>query len=276
MPKQLSHPELQKNSPIRPPDWRWRRATWLVSQGRNYSRCRDDEGTGRAVRYLRHLARGRGRHVYRHIHAARLLHEDGGNTRLLVQARILARQTSAEIEQLTDVPEEVVNAYEHLFFHVGDRIQSRDWVLAQAIGANMASESPITDRGALLKLFAYFGGRLVLDGVLRYLIGDKNPLEPVQDLSTPEGRLDQIIRLGIALHLLPWSTNSQKTQLLKVMLTVREMEQNRRQGPASPTVLAKALESKIHEALAKMACDSGNSGKGWWFPMATANIGLTG
>jgi len=44
------YPDLQRHSFFRPPDWRWRRAQWLVTRGRYYSRRRDDVETGRAVR----------------------------------------------------------------------------------------------------------------------------------------------------------------------------------------------------------------------------------
>ena len=50
-------PDLQRHSFFRPPDWRWRRAQWLVARGRYVTPRRDDEETGRAVRYLRALAR---------------------------------------------------------------------------------------------------------------------------------------------------------------------------------------------------------------------------
>ena len=54
------YPELQAHSPVRPPDWRWRRAQALVAAGRYVSQRRDDADTGRAVRYLRAFARCQG------------------------------------------------------------------------------------------------------------------------------------------------------------------------------------------------------------------------
>jgi hypothetical protein len=55
-----SFTEIQQHSPVRPPDWRWRRAQSLVATSRYYCRRRDDPETGRAARYLRAVARCEG------------------------------------------------------------------------------------------------------------------------------------------------------------------------------------------------------------------------
>src|SRR5437773_11072392 len=44
-------------NPLRPADWRWKRATWLVTNNARVSRKRDDEIVFRAVRFLRALQR---------------------------------------------------------------------------------------------------------------------------------------------------------------------------------------------------------------------------
>src|SRR6267378_3161964 len=97
------YPDLQRHSPLRPLDWRWRRAQWLVTHNRNFSRRRDDIETGRAVHYLRALACSPNgadsaelQRRYPDVYAAHRLHEAGGVTTLLVQARLLAGQSSAQ------------------------------------------------------------------------------------------------------------------------------------------------------------------------------------
>ena len=49
------YPRQVAYDPFRPPDWRWQRAKWLIANGRYVSRRRDDDVTGRVVRYLRAL-----------------------------------------------------------------------------------------------------------------------------------------------------------------------------------------------------------------------------
>jgi hypothetical protein len=161
------YPDLLRYSFFRPTDWRWRRARWLVERGRSFSRRRDDDQTGRAVRYLRALGRGHAAAAIRQfpdVHGARRLHDGGGPTRLLVEARLLARQTSVEVARLTGLAPEVVDAFEAMFFNCRDRLDARDWVLVQAIDhGGGGREEP---RAALIRSFAYHGGPPVLDAVL--------------------------------------------------------------------------------------------------------------
>src|SRR5947209_6155662 len=117
------YPSLQRFAPFRPLDWRWQRATDLVRRGRYFSRQRDDAETGLAVSYLRELARCRtDQHTERlaldhpEVHSARLLHEKGGVAAVEVQARLLARQTAAEVANYIPLSAEAVSTYEQLFF----------------------------------------------------------------------------------------------------------------------------------------------------------------
>src|SRR4051794_13207270 len=133
----MYYPDLVRHSFFRSPAWRWLRARRLVDRGMYVVRRRDDEPTGRAGQYLRAVARcqpGRPtRGVPRRladVHAARLLHEAGGATRLLVQARLLARQSTDEIARLTSVPAAAVDAYEALFFACRASLAAPDWVTA--------------------------------------------------------------------------------------------------------------------------------------------------
>jgi hypothetical protein len=229
------YPDLMKHSFFRPADWRWRRACRLAERGRSFARRRDDDETGRAVRYLRALGRGHTVAVRRFpdVHGARRLHDGGGPTRLLVEARLLARQASADVARLTGVSPEVVDAYEALFFHCRDRLDARDWVLVQAI--HREGGGPEEPRAALIRSFAYHGGPLVLDAVLPYLLGGRDSLEPVPDLSTPEGRREQALRLAVAVHLLPEDAMTrQKLHNIVLILRDRGRKHSARPAPAQP------------------------------------------
>src|SRR5262249_49584909 len=140
---------------------------------------------------------------YADIRAAQQLQEDRRTTRLLVQARLLARQTSAAIALLTGVPVPVVDTYEMLFFNVRGHLHAPHWIHLHAIGPKWRPGTAIPDAGAVLKSFAFHGGPLVLNAVLPYLIGGKDLFEPPLDLTTEQGRKEQAVRLAAAAELLP-------------------------------------------------------------------------
>jgi hypothetical protein len=158
--------------------------------------------------------------------AAHRLYEHSGPTGLLVEALLLMGQDSVAIAQLTRVPPAVVDAYEAMFFQCRDRLHARDWVVCCALGMPPSAASISPDKGAALKRFAFFGGPLVLDAVQPYLLDGKDLFDPPLDLSTIEGRREQLIRLAVAVHLLP---NDAATQwkLQKVMLLIQERERQR-------------------------------------------------
>ncbi|OWK37438.1 hypothetical protein [Fimbriiglobus ruber] len=109
----------------------------------------------------------------------------------VVEARILARQSFANIAARTGLDPVAVEWYEALFFHVTDRLDARDWVVTQilipALARPRAAGPGGFDLGAVaapaadgtLKLFAYFCGPLMVD-VLTAGVTD------VRSLKSPE------------------------------------------------------------------------------------------
>jgi hypothetical protein len=121
---------------------------------------------------------------------------------LLVEARLLARQTSEDIARLTGVAVDIVDAYERFFFACRDRLGARDWILCQAIYKN-GDGLPEPKTAVVFKSFAYFGGPRIVDAVAPYLVGGQALFEPGLDLSTASGRREQMVRLAVASYLLP-------------------------------------------------------------------------
>jgi hypothetical protein len=158
--------------------------------------------------------------------AAHQLYERSGRTGLLLEARLLMGQDSVEIERHTAVPTAIVDVYEAVFFNCRDRLHARDWVVCNALGTPPSAGSIGQDKGAVLKRFAFFGGPLVLDAVQPYLLDGKDLFDPLLDLSTIEGRREQVIRLAVAVHLLPDDAATQ-WKLQKIMLLVQERERQR-------------------------------------------------
>lgn len=201
-------PPLLKHSPCRPVDWRWRRAEWLLREGKRLSRAKDDAATLQAVRYLQLAARGRCTEAndarqFPDLHSAFLVRRLGGALELELQARVLARQSRDEITQRTGVPAEVIDNYLTTFFDVEDYLAATDWILKQAIWRGHSSGSVRQAAAVVLKRIAYFDGPIILDEVMPYLIGGKDLWADPPDLSTEAGREDQRTRQLVALELLP-------------------------------------------------------------------------
>jgi hypothetical protein len=247
------HPDVQRHSFLRPPDWRWQRACRLVARNRYFSRRRDDEETGRAMHYLRALARcrhgapsARLLKQYGEVHAAHRLNVQGGQVRLLVEARLLARQSFEQTAQALSISPGTVFWFEALFFNVVEHLDARDWVVARTIGRGASAGTADPDTGVVLKSFAYFGGLIVLEAVLPYLVGGKDLFDPPPDLSTQEGRRDQMVRLAVAAHLLPEGAATDK-KLHKIMEILRERGRNRPVRPAPAPLLAQNVDFLLEE-----------------------------
>lgn len=248
----IYYPHFITRSPLHTCDWRWQRAQSLVAAGRNYSRRRDDADTGHAVHYLRALARCRRASptaplpkCFDAIHSARSIREGDFDARMTLEARLIAGQTSDEIRDRTGVAADVVDAYERLFFNCRDHFDARDWLLLHCIGAIECQDRIALDRGTVLRCFAFFGGPCVLEAVLPYLLGDQRLLDTPADLSTPNGRHEESIRLAVAFELLPWDAESFR---LTLRIVLNDMHAQARIQPRSvvPT-LSKSIDKILAE-----------------------------
>jgi hypothetical protein len=222
------------------------------------------------VRYLRELRRCRHeRQVERlarahpGIHAARRLHERGGATPVEVQARLLARQSFEEVARRTSVPAEAVKSYEALFFNVVGHLAARDWVMTQAILRGHPASGATAQAAVLLKRFGYFGGAAVLESVMPYVIGGRDLWADPPDLATAQGRLDQKVRITVALEMLPQDARTG----WKLARTFRERLLRERKAP-SPGSTAALLGEKNGQTVALFLADALASTfrRGGWCP----------
>jgi hypothetical protein len=171
---------------MRLPDHRARRAWLLVEFGR--SPCsEDDEATRKAVLYL-HLRQSpkEGQPLPPSIQdtaSAFNLYQAGGIPRWHLEARLLTGVSLAEVGRLCGLAEAVVQAYADLFFDVLTSLEAEDFISLHAIGHDSKEPLNPDGPGAILKLAAYQGGPMVLEGVLQSL--SHPPVEPEE-----YGRLD--------------------------------------------------------------------------------------
>jgi hypothetical protein len=190
-----------RHCPFRPPDWRARRCEHLVAEGRCPSR-RDDRTVWLGWRFLCGLARcadelqkERVRRRHPDLATAVALHKSADAfARWVVEARLLAGESFAEIAARTALTAEAVAAYQNLFFDVVDGLAARYWVVNRVIRYPHATEAAEDDVGTLLKLFAFRGGVVVLESLVGYF-REPEPV-PADVALVPADR-----RQRVALHL---------------------------------------------------------------------------
>lgn len=113
-------------------------------------------------------------------------HPDG-EWRSILEARLLAGQSSVEIAYAFGTFPTSIDWYEKMFFDVRDRLDRRDYIIKVILGtaadreANSSGSTTDHQRDMTFKLFAYFGGPMVLDWIITGLIDRPAP-----------GSLDQV------------------------------------------------------------------------------------
>ena len=197
----LSPLDLHHRNPCRPPDWRWLRAVGIADEGQQRPTIRRD-GEANIV-LVRKLV------VFRRAYMAAQASDDistqmtvvdnhpalawahaiysntdQSHVRCVVEARILARQTNAEIAARVGTEEDIIDIYEKVFFSVRDRLQDSDYIFQVVMGKTLhASLSTVDNYGILWKLFGYAGGPLVLDAISRRIVNPTWVSRPEETLA---------------------------------------------------------------------------------------------
>lgn len=234
------------DSPFRPPDWRWLRATWLVEKGQRPIGRVDDAWVVRAWQYLvadRHspddprvepldLAIHEAQYLYRRPDAADVWQ---------MEAFLLTELTAEAVANRLGFAVEAVRVYERLFFCVKDYLQARDWITLQVIGPGVHRGFADHEIGRLWRAFAYHGGAAVLDSVIAVTtVGDK-PGRPdfssnLSRLQAGAARVLESARLAVAAMMLP--ANTTLKQFAEVYTRTRRYQECRESKDVSDGVAA--------------------------------------
>jgi hypothetical protein len=260
-------PQFQSDNPHRSIAWRWERACHLVNHGGTLSPRQDDPATRTAARFLRawHRCRDQARlaEKWRTLCAAHRLAVTDGRQRWELRARILARQSDAEIAARCALTAETVQWFEALFFNTRDRLGAVDWITSRCFGLGIRFGVRPGDLETLWAVFAYHGGPLVLDVVRAVSVDADQPGWPWTAAANPGGedRLQRSARLAIAALMIPVEAPS--GQLAAVVGSVHRLDKRPRTtrkavvqvDTAAFEALAAALphlnpESVLHSAVA--------------------------
>ena len=198
----LGHADFERFNLFRKPEWRFDRVLSLLEGQPTPKRCtsRDDSYVKTARNFLLRWKNkeddGSRRQLFYEnpgLYYAFDLYErstEDPTYPFIIQARLLAGMISEEIAEVMPTTSETIDWYERLFFNVSDRLDKRDWIskmiLVPAVMRSLFSTTrnphhsdSNRDQGmertisicdpfydGTLKLFAYFGGRHVLEPFL--------------------------------------------------------------------------------------------------------------
>ena len=198
---------MQRHNPVRRPDWRSTWGSGYAQLDRVLPKRGLDVRLAVAVQFFRALRNGGLPHVqsrlapvFEDLSAAHGVFMADGPQRAELEARILARQTDAQIGPLVGLSERAVGLYASMFFDVRKRLSSSDWILQFAIrraGYGHLGTDPI---GQVWRAVGYQGGPMMLDGVLAAVRQPEDLTVGLGacDLRTSEGRATARTRLMVA------------------------------------------------------------------------------
>jgi hypothetical protein len=151
-----------------------------------------------------------------------------------VEARVLAGQPAAEIARAVGRPAAVIRLYEDWFFGVRDRLAARSYVLHVVIRWFAVDTAPTTEQ--IWKFFAFRGGTLVLDAVIRETSDPRPPAGPAggDQFRTAIDRL--LVRAAVLVHTLPAAAMS-VTRRLALTDIVRQVRAWLATSPGASTPL---------------------------------------
>jgi hypothetical protein len=243
--------------PFRPVDWRWRRAAILLDQGEPFS-VADDHAVREATAFLRawrdckndadrqRLALDMpalyGAHQL-YLAADALVKEEA-------EARLLTDEPYAQIAEKCGLTPDVVAAFHNTFFDVRDRLHAEGYVFHQVIGPKAHAGLTEADVDVILKLYAYAGGPLVVDALVRYyrdppIVPDRPELLPNAELQ--ELRTKLLLKASILAHTLPANASGLKKMavLAEAVKVIRSALRTDAAGPV-PTPIEISL-GKVHQ-----------------------------
>jgi hypothetical protein len=127
---------------------------------------------------------------------------------MVIEARILARQTDEQIAKLSGLPIEAIKIYHDAFFDVRSRIDATDWVTTQVIGQVFQIGDQRSNPELLSKYFGYFGGPMILEAVLYGMqTGAMTPHSTDQIVSWLEANLKFKLKTQAAILLTTYTPN---------------------------------------------------------------------
>lgn len=272
--------KYHRHSMFSHPAWRWDRVLDLCERSPTPGRCtrRDDQYIRQARNFLLRW-RGAADTPYKReelfwdnegLYFAHEVHErsiDEPEVALIIQSRLLARQSSEEIADVTGMQKSAIDWYESLFFCVRDRLDHRDWVTKQVLVPATMRNLSVADRGITLtradgpetpfalpffdvttKLFAYFGGPLLLD----FMLTGFHPGQRVTDIKEIDLYLDKYLTSSLrrrsAMATASFDVNQYNVmQLIELTAQMVKLEKELESGQAAKNSIETHILAMINQ-----------------------------
>lgn len=196
--------------------------------------------------------------------------ESAPETTLYLQARLLAGQTNQEISKIMGISEDTVEWYEALFFDVRQFRECRDWITTKVLIPAMRRMAPPEDaspaflqhhdaeirddvqkhvwQDGSLKMFAYFGGPMLIDIMLAQLTAN-NPLRNSEDFDNwMDGNWKKTIRKRSGMAAMQFRINKYNVmQLFDTHARIMELEVSKDSSEESRTANEKGIKAMLDE-----------------------------
>jgi hypothetical protein len=167
----------RKSSPLRPADWRWRRALAMVEAKRVPDRFSDDKFVQASYKFASMIDSVDDSWEYYNKHIlneaisdahAIYSQSDAKLTKWELESRILAREDIGTIAKHMCLTAKCIKWYESLFFNVLDRIDNVSWIVHHAVGKVVFYGAGERDFDAIWKFCGYFHGPDKLNWLLQH------------------------------------------------------------------------------------------------------------
>jgi hypothetical protein len=254
---------FSSRNPRRAPDWRWRRAELAAEGTYPLSRRRDgDAWVARTTRFIREQAAAKAEldiamledqyPVLFWAHDIWNSQGDKGNpTRSEVEARLLADDRYDNIARRVRTNVDVIEAYERVFFNVGDCLDNRGYLMHCVLGPSIHMGFQASEYDLVWKLFALLGGPLAVDLMIDQSIGHARP-ERAGDLKyfvadVAQNDLRRVAMLALKTLRI---NNFNAVEIIDRFLKLVELE--RSGGGGAGGVATEALKQNVHTMLVSL------------------------
>jgi hypothetical protein len=192
---------------------------------------------------------------YPEVCRAHLLHYSPDvESRQILEASLLTTKSFTEIANRFATEPRAIEYFEGLFFNVRDRLSSSFWI-RQVIRGRFDTGRDVNDknlrlaqRGYVLRLFAFFGGPLVLDAMVQGLSATKTPPHEQDVSGWFADALGQLVRSSAAAAASTIEMN-QKTMTQMIKLAFRARAAAPKTGKGSPSAPSEETLEKILAAV---------------------------
>lgn len=156
---------VNKPVSLNTPTWRWDLITSFLENGEELPRSHPDNWLRQGFNFMRkhENAKEHNRFMrllldYPAIYQAHELYIDWTSERWMIEAAIIAGVEAAELAQFVGHPEDVITAYEMLFYDIRKKLSSRGWVLNRVMMPAVQRGIHERDYDMMLKSIAFEHG----------------------------------------------------------------------------------------------------------------------